>query len=557
MLTWTARPVTKDEELLDGDRVTADLSGPDVGAVSVRALRGREPHLSVGADGLRVQLEPGSTVALLIAEEAYPGPMAVVELTASPGATVAWGPALFTEEGGYAATLVGLGAEARIEVQRAHDSAATVSVSAPVERAAGHPEIVSASFTGSVASLFRRDAAGVDLLVEGVSASTVSADPLATDQTVVEGYPNQRDPDATLRLGVVITAGESGGQLHLERIRAGVYGGATTREVIPVRRASDGAPVRGEDGRYLVTSTAQGPSIDGRHNYLSWWGIRWYNAETGTLGRTLRRVYSVRPAPWQTGDDRTLCTDSDGCILFEDRPDREEFGGYHVYLGTTGTDYQYLRDDPVYNTYQMIHQLVDEDLASAGPDLVLDAQIECEFPSGVIAPYDVKVLPMGDRWYALGLCSRGGSGATVVPTTWFMAVGDGPTSFTEVIKPPLPETTSEEWDGSALGKIGDTWYGLFVNPHGTVAARLDDGVVIETVPLPGSYRLFVPHANLLEHQTLVDGRRVTEFHRFTHDLNFVSWGHDFGADSPWTWMFGGFEPSVSQAVDGWQFDYGV
>ncbi len=549
--------MTKDEELLDRDRVTADLRGAELGAVSVRVLGGREPHVSEGPDGLRVELEAGATIAVVLGEDAYPGPMAVVELTASPGATTSWGPALLTEDGGYAAALVGPAGEARIEVRRAHTSVPTVSVSAPVERAVGHPEIVSASFTGSVASLFRRDASGADLLVEGVSASTVSADPMATDQSVVEGYPNQRDPHAALRLGVVITAGESGGQVHLERIRAGVYGGATTREVIPVRRASDGAPVRGADGRYLVTSTAQGPSIDGRHNYLSWWGIRWYNAETGTLGRALRRVYSLRPAPWQTGDDRTLCTDSDGCILLEDRPDREGFGGYHVYLGTTGTDYQYLRDDPVYNTYRMIHQWVDEDLARAGDDLVLDAQTVCEFPSGVIAPYDVKVLPMGDRWYALGLCSRGGSGATVVPTTWFMAVGDSPTSFTEVIKPPLPETTSEEWDGSALGKIGDTWYGLFVNPHGTVAARLDDGVVIETVPLPGSYRLFVPHANLLEHQTLVDGRRVTEFHRFTHDLNFVSWGHDFGADSPWTWMFGGFEPSVSQAVDGWQFDYGL
>lgn len=555
MLTWTSRGVRKSEELLDLDRVTADLSGEGLGAASIRSLTGENPRMSVDENGMRLDLEPGAAAVVLLDESAYPGAMSVVEVTASRDAAVSWGPALAVTEGGVAAALVGPGCEGRVVVWRPGDGLVTTTTG-DLERPTQGDETVSASFTGSVVSLFRRAESGDDVFVPGVSASTVSRDPRATDLSVEESYPNQRDPRASLQVGVLVWANQVGGSVVISRVRAGVYGGATTREVIPVRRASDGAPVRGADGRYLVTSTAQGPSVDGRHNYLSWWGLRWYDAETTTLSRTLRRVTSVRQAPWQSGDERIICTDSDGCIIFEDRPERPGFGGYHVYLGTTGTDYQYLGDDPIHNTYRFIHQFVEDDLMSAGPDLVLDDLTECEFPMGTISPYDVKILPIGDRWYALGLCSSGGSGATVVPTTWFIAVGDSPTSFPEAIVAPTPNSTSTEWDGSALGRVGGVWYGLFVSTKGTIACRLEDGVITETVALPGDYRLFVPHANLIEHQRVVDGQRMTEFHRLTHDLDFVSWGHDFGADSPWTWMFGGFEPSVTQLVEGWQFDGG-
>lgn len=503
--------------------------------------------------------------------------MAFLELTfgsqAAGGGTLAWGPALIRTDATYPGSMFylwltqngGTQAGYRINSTTAANTLTLTNweTNGPYFFEAG--TVITAVFSQNVATLFYRPPNGIDQYIGGLSSSTINASATGTEiASIVSGTCDQRDttiaPDLTLGLSYYSTSAT--GSLNITRVRAGTYYGGSTLAQIPVRNTLDGSPYTDGSGNCLVICQNQGPSIDGNHNYQAWEATHWYYPATDTLSLPLTRFASSRTAPYNPGNpsgSTRLCLDSDGMVLYENRPGNADYGQWHVFQGTTGTNFQFKGNDSTYNTYAVNYNLYSGNLTTEGQIIVLSSPTTVSLPSGVAGhvPYEFKVVVIDGTWYSCGICCTGTAGASPGGTLFWIASGSSPTSMTTAIYGPSQPGSITNWDGVGIARYQGVWYAFPVSGTSTECWNLQTGASVGTMasPLNGPFTGFVPHTNPYEYQFMAGGLPCRQYRRLSHDNNFVAWGQDWsvGGTKPNTWMFGNLITNRSPIFPGLEF----
>jgi hypothetical protein len=507
--------------------------------------------------------------------------MASIELTFGSnnlnGGSIYWGPALIRTDSNYP------GSEANFWLSSGNVVYANTRVNStvdyvPVTSSSGlcgtysnfatSGVATTAVFTQNVMTLFYRPVSGSDTYVgQGMSSSTINATATGTEITsIVAGTPDQRDTTIApyLTLGIAFFATVSGASVNITKIRTGTFNAGSTLAHVPVLRTSTGGPYLDGNGNVLVIANNQGPSIDGNHNYQSWEATYWYNPATDTLSAPLTRLATVRTALYSTSNPSgatRLCIDSDGCVLYEDRVGDPNYGSWHVFQCTTGTDFQFKGSDAQYNNYQMIYNLTSTNLLNQGQIAVLTSPTVVSLPAAATCPYDLRVAYINGQWYCAGMSA---TNYNSTPTYLFISSGSSPTSMTTVVLANLVSDYTQ-WDGTgAIIRYNGGWYITAVEgiPGTSITTKCFNfltGALIGTMATPltaSTSSAFLPHTNLAPYQFLgANGKQYTQYRRLSHDGNFTAWGQDwsFGGTEYDTWMFGDLVTNRSPIFPGWEF----
>jgi len=526
----------------------------------------------------------GQLTLLALPLSCYPSVgMACIELTFGSenvnGGTIQWGPALIRTDSNYpgSSSAFAIISSGGIDVvNRVNSTTASITVTATTGISATASNFNTAgvattgAFTQNVATLFYRPIGGLDTYVgTGLSSSTINSTATGTElASIVTGACDQRDTTIApyLTLGIYFYASASGASLNITKIRTGTYYGGQTLCHIPVLRTSTGAPYTDSNGNILVLCENQGPSIDGNHNYQAWEATHWYYPATDTLSAPLTYLATVRNAAYTTSNPSgatRLCIDSDGCLLYEDRPGNANYGSWHVYQVTTGTDFQFEGSSATENNYSMIYNLTSSNLTTAGQIVVLSSPTTVSLPGSVGGGiYDLRVVCINNTWYCAGMSS---TNYNQDPTYLFIASGSTPTTLTTVVLANLAVDSGQTaWDGVGIVRYKGVWYatGVQGKPSTSVLTKcfnLTTGALVGTMASPLTQLTsspFLPHCLLIPYQFVgSDGKRYTQYRRLSHNGDFTAWGQDwsFGGTKYNTWMFGDLVTNRSPILPGWEF----